>query len=424
MLRIYALIARQQKAICQRFIPSSHTFLRTIPNTPKDCYLQVGKKEELLLSELKRSSSSKPPTCDWVYNHNPEKALSSFCFYQNKGQLPATIAGKTKPTVLELFAGAGGMSIGFQNAGMQTRWVVEANESAAATLRINHKGGDCLPEIYTEDVREFLQRVRNGDPAYPSKGQVDHVHGSPPCQGFSRANRVGGDDAEENNSLTREFIHCIRDLEPLTASYENVPGIFMEKNRDYVKYMVSELIGLGYQVRVQILRSSDYGDPQNRRRVILLAAKVDMLLPSMPSPTHGKGLLPRRTVKDAIGCLADTPIFTHKKGSIQYGQHSGTGPKTTTTIDHNLRALDTLPNADTYVLNPNLPSRTVTSTPFVHYHGDRFLTVRESALLQSFPWDYRFVGSIMEQYKQIGNAVPVMMATNIAREVAKVHGLP
>lgn len=181
----------------------------------------------------------------------------------------------------------------------------------------------------------------------------------------------------------REFIHCIRELEPPTASYENVPGILLDKNREYVQYVVSELIGMGYQVRLEILRSSDYGDPQNRKRVILWAAKCNMLLPSTPSRTHGKGLLPLRTVKDAIGCLAGTPVFTGKKGSILYNDPKA-GARTA--IDHNLRASDKFPDTDEYVLKPNVPSRTVTSVPFVHYEGNGYLTERESAFAPILPF--------------------------------------
>lgn len=415
-LRIFELNGRKQSAICQRFLPSARTFLKSIPNAPKGCFVQVGKKEELLLSKLKRSGS-KPPTCDWIYDYDPEREHSSFCFYRGKGKVPPATAGKARPRVLELFAGAGGMSLGFHNAGMLTRWVVESNESAAATLRANYKG-DTPPEMYTEDIRDFLDEVRKGNPAYPSKGEVDHIHGSPPCQGFSLANRVGGEEAEENNNLTREFIHCIRDLQPRTATYENVPGILQEKNRGYLQWVISELLNMNYQVRVEILKSSDFGDPQNRRRVILWAAKCDddckMPLPCAPSPTHGENLLPRRTVKDAIGCLDSIPVFSNKKGSINFNG----------TIDHNFRAPDHLPDTGFHVLRANKPSRTVTGVPLVHYRGDRYLTVRESALLQSFPWDYTFLGSTQEQYKQVGNAVPVMMATHVAREVAKVYGLP
>jgi len=415
VLRIVELNGKKQTAICQRFLPSTSTFLKSIPKMPKDCFLQFGKKDEVALSKLKRSGI-KPPTCDWIYEFDPEKEHSSFCYYQKGGKVPPRIAGKTKPKVLELFAGAGGMSVGFHNAGMQTRWVVESNESAAATLRANHKGEN-PPEIYTEDIRDFLDGVRKGNPAYPSKEEVDHIHGSPPCQGFSRANRVGGEEADENNGLTKEFIHCIRELEPMTATYENVPGILQEKTRGYLQWVITELMDMNYQVRVEVLKASDFGDPQNRRRVILWAAKCDencqMLLPSAPKPTHGPNLIPRRTVQDAIGCLDKIPCFTDKKGSIKF---SGT-------IDHNFRAPDHLPDTLFHVSKANKPSRTVTGCPLVHYNGARYMTVRESALLQSFPWDYTFIGSTQEQYKQVGNAVPCMMATHVARAVAKVHGL-
>lgn len=235
------------------------------------------------------------------------------------------------------------------------------------------------------------------------------------CQGFSRANRVGGESAEENNDQSLEFINALRWYEPKTATYENVPGILLPKNRHYLQELVSELLNMNYQVRVEVLTASNYGDPQNRKRVILWAAKCGMILPAAPAPTHGEGLLPRRTVKDAIGALESYPCFSGKKGSVQYPNG---------TIDHNNRTTSTFADPDMHVLVANKPSRTVTGFSLVHYKGNRFLSIRESACLQSFPWDYQFFGSTQEQYKQVGNAVPVMLATHVARAVARVHGLP
>lgn len=174
-------------------------------------------------------------------------------------------------------------------------------------------------------------------------------------------------------------------MDPKTASYENVEGILLEKNRHYLQYMVSQLLDLNYQVRVEVLKASDYGDPQNRKRVNLWAAKSGMILPSTPTATHGEdeGLLPRRTVRDAIGGLEQYPVFfADKKGTVQY--ENGI-------LDHNCRTTNNLTDPDNHVLQAEKPARTITSCPPMHYKGDRYLTVRECACLQSFPWEYQFL---------------------------------
>ena len=176
----------------------------------------------------------------------------------------------------------------------------------------------------------------------------------------------------------------MREYEPATATYENVPGILHEKNRHHLQKVVSELLSMNYQVRVEILTASDFGDPQNRRRVILWAARCDMILPSAPVATHGENLLPKRTVRDTIGALESYPVFADKKGSVRYPNGL---------VDHNCRAASSVPDPDFHVLRAKQPARTITGFPTVHYTGTRFLTIRESACLQSFPWDYQFFGT-------------------------------
>ena len=181
---IAKLLAKKETAVCERFLQSEFTFLQGLLNQmPKGSYVQVGKKEEIPLSKLRRLCDSKKhrPTSDWIYDCDPTKSLSSFCYFKNKGKIPPATPGKSRPAVLELFAGAGGMCLGFRNAGMETRWIVECNESAAATLKANFTGKHA-PEIFTEDIRDFLAEVKKGNKAYPVKGEVDHIHASPPVR--------------------------------------------------------------------------------------------------------------------------------------------------------------------------------------------------------------------------------------------------
>lgn len=212
------------------------------------------------------------------------------------------------------------------------------------------------------------------------------------------------------------FVKAIKHFRPKTATFENVPTLVLEDYKVYLQSIVSGLLKLSYQVRVHILNSSSYGDPQNRRRLIIMTARGDCRLPDMPSPTHGigPGLLPIKTCKDAI------QIFEKHDPS-----KSGTALIGTEIIfNHNSPWLKSAKKETDYELMEDTPSRTVLASarPHLHYNGCRFISVREAACLQSFPIKYRFYGSLSQQYAQVGNAVPVKLATAVARSVAVVHG--
>lgn len=168
---------------------------------------------------------------------------------------------------------------------------------------------------------------------------------------------------------------------------------------------------------MSVLTSSAYGDAQKRKRVILWCSRGDILLPQMPTRTHGPGLLAVATTESAIQIL-EGHRASNEGGS---GSIAVKGA-----VIHNHLCTSMQPTQDDYVLPADEPARTVLakSRPSVHYARHRFLTVRECACLQSFPAEYQFFGSMDQQYKQVGNAVPVKMATAIARSAAVVHGMP
>jgi len=307
------------------------------------------------------------------------------------------------------------MSLGLEKH-FEVKWVVDSNHLAAATLRANKSNADV--QIYTEDTKTFLKRSVQGHPCYPKVGQVEHIHGSPPCKGFSRANRQGGKgkDDPKNNKQTLLFVKAIRHFRPKTVTFENVPGLILDDYKHYLQTVVTDLLVMGYQVRVQILTASSYGDPQKRRRLILVAARGDCLLPTMPSPTHGPGLLPIVTCKDALRVLEEHPPSSSRTaGAVLVGGRS---------VFNHVVPGHGLDREGQYELFEDEPSRTVMAQgrPHLHYNGRRFISVREAASLQSFPLEHQFFGSLGQQYAQVGNAVPVKMATAIARSVAVVHG--
>lgn len=329
-----------------------------------------------------------------------------------------------KPVVLDLFAGCGGMSLGFKNAGFDVKYLVENDPSAASTLRLNHpKYPDSDPKypespvIFEEDVRVFLKKAR--DPnyigMYPRKGDYDHIHASSPCQGFSDANRHGGKgkNDEKNNELAYLFVEAVREGLPPTASFENVTGMLAKSRgrRIYLQKIVRSLMALGYQVRVCILRVSDYGDPQKRERVILFAALSDWKLPSVPPRTNAKvsfkaTLMDLENVEPVEGNgLVWVP------GAWVY--------------DHGIDGTDLNSKDDDRVHLSQHPDGLVPTVlrqrGIKHWSQPRCLTVRERARLQNFPDSYEFCGSASNRRNQIGNAVPIGLATAVAMSIMRSH---
>jgi DNA (cytosine-5)-methyltransferase 1 len=239
----------------------------------------------------------------------------------------------------------------------------------------------------------------------------------------------------------------------MTATFENVPGLILKDYKRYLQSMVTSLLRMSYQVRVAVLTASFYGDAQNRRRLILWAARKDCVLPSLPIETHGPdGRHPLNTCKDALQALEEhnpmssrssgvvsiksnnnnngggggaTTIYNHICPKLKKGNNDGNADKNSST-HHNHHQQQQQQQHDNFVLHENEPSRTILARarPHIHYKFDRFITVREAACLQSFPPTFQFFGSISNQYSQVGNAVPVKLATAVARSVAEVHGLP
>jgi site-specific DNA-cytosine methylase len=236
---------------------------------------------------------------------------------------------------------------------------------------------------------------------YPESGQVNHIHASSPCQGFSRANREkdGGKNGEANNKLVYEFVRAVEILRPDTVSFENVEGILDPRHIGYLQDVVAKmLIELEYNVRVSVLNAADYGDAQNRRRVFLFASKADIILPDEPINTHGPGgiVLPLRTVRDCIGKLEQIEPQPGEGrimiDGVNYMNHSINGTK--------------IESAENQKLEADKPASTLygnSTYNMVHYLHDRSLTILELALLQSFPIHHIFSTNRNTARRQIQN---------------------
>ena len=220
------------------------------------------------------------------------------------------------------------------------------------------------------------------------------------------ANSAEENEPRERADLSLLLVDLIRKTSCDTAVFENVVGIWSRRSCRYLHTITAEIMKLGYQVQCTVLRACDFGDPQNRPRFFMFIAKNNVPLPLIPSATHGDGIDKPAcvTVKDAFSQVqvrngnSSLPNMEGRCTTLQPGQHG------------HIR-LDGDDAAPTICASAR--------TPF-HFAEDRLITVREAAALQSFPKWYEFKGSLKSQYRQVGNAIPVALATAVANSVRDV----
>lgn len=329
---------------------------------------------------------------------------------------------------IDLFAGAGGLSLGFELAGrgFYPEYAVESDEAAARTFKENF---GC--PVSDEDIRK--------PHVYPN---ADIVIGGPPCQGFSPLGRDRDDESRaELNQLWEEFFGVVKTVGPQAFVIENVPQFRSSEQFDrLLRRMRLSSIMRDYQFEHGILNAADYGVPQARRRFFFVAVKGTTPLAWPPPPTNGSETeVPHKTVRDAIGDLPPEPTDSdmHWKRNpwpISLERYRAIPPGGNR-FDLAENRPDLLPpcwrkkkTGTTDVMGrlwwdrPSCTIRTEFYKPekgrYLHPVEHRAITFREAARLQSFPDDFRFVGSKPQIAKQIGNAVPPLLGSAIANYLA------
>ena len=188
-----------------------------------------------------------------------------------------------KPTHIELFAGAGGMLLGFHMAGFDCRCAVEFDKVCCNTLRLNFPN----LTIIQKDIRQVTtQEILNA--ARLRKGECDIITGGPPCQGFSLSNpKVKRFIEDPRNALYREFVRIVREAQPKGLLMENVPGMAYKEKGRIIRMVVQDFRDCGYRVDWKILNAADYGVPQIRKRVFIMGIRKDQKRsPAFPQRTH------------------------------------------------------------------------------------------------------------------------------------------
>lgn len=323
--------------------------------------------------------------------------------------------------VIDLFAGAGGLSNGFIKAGFNVIAAVEYDNQIAETYSKNHTNTRTiiadLREMTTNQLLDFAG-------VYPH--DVDIIIGGPPCQGFSQAGKRLVDDPR--NQLFREFIRVLKDIQPSFFVMENVTNLMLMKKGKIKQEIISEFEQAGYTVDARILFAADYGVPQTRKRAVFLGNKYGV--PNLfPKPKFFEDNY--ITVRQAIGDLIELnpgipnhetkPLNKLDKLRISYVPEGGFAPD----IPLKIRPKEAKRGGFFYDwyrrLDWDKPSRTIIATDKLYHPSEnRKLSVRESARLQSFSDDFIFYGSLASQYKQVGNAVPPLLANAIAEMVSNL----
>lgn len=336
--------------------------------------------------------------------------------------------------VLDLFCGCGGLSYGFESVGYNIVLGIDNDKKALETFELNHKGaisiwGD-ITTIHSADIY-----------AVTGSKKIDVIVGGPPCQGMSLSGPRKFDDPR--NKLYLSYIRLVEEIKPKAFVIENVPGLVSLFGGQIKDNIIKRLSDLGYTVCYKILCAADYGVPQNRRRVVFVGLENNRF--EYPVP-----------LKEQITCemaLSDLPSLENELGKEE--QDYSTPPKNDyqkfmrlrsnvvrnhIAASHSKKVKDIIalvPDGGNYKdlpepyynsrnfhvawtrFNSQKPAPTIDTGHRHHFHYiyNRVPTVRECARLQSFPDDFVFLGNKTQQFRQVGNAVPPLMAQAIAEKL-------
>ena len=348
-----------------------------------------------------------------------------------------------KLNVIDLFSGCGGSALGFRNEGYQISVAVDIDKVASESFKIN------FPEafVFSEDIstltgKQLLQA------AGIKSGKDVLIIACPPCQGFSSARRKSERMSDPRNKLIYEFLRIVKEIKPAVFVMENVPGLAKGIGKPLFDDILEDLQKSGYQTVHDIVNAADYGVPQRRKRLLLMGINKKFGNIGFPDRTNSRveqqnGLKPWMSVRLAI---FDLPKITAGEKSpadlmhtsahlsetnlkrIQNTPHDG-GSRTSWPEE---LVLECHKNSNGYKdvygrMSWDGPSPTITGGcvmiskgRYGHPEQDRAISLREAARLQTFPDSFKFVGNFGNIAKQIGNAVPPLLAERAAKEIKKV----
>lgn len=322
--------------------------------------------------------------------------------------------GESRPNLVSLFSGAGGMDIGFHQAGFCTIWANEYDKTIAPSFQLY------FPEV-SFDGRSIVDIEASDIP------RSDGIIGGPPCQSWSEAGARRGIN-DHRGQLFFEYIRVLKHVKPKFFVAENVSGILHARNKEAFDNIIRMFYDAGYDVFWQKLNASDYEVPQDRERVFVVGFRKDLAVKfEFPEPIKIK-----KTLKDAIFDLKDLPL--NKSCQIANHEITNTGYSSMFMSRNRVRSWGeqsyTVLAMDRHTpLHPQAPKMIDAGEKdrkmFVPGHEEKYrrLSIRECARIQTFPDDYKFVYEHPRTgYKMVGNAVPVKLAYHLALKIKSYLG--
>lgn len=380
-----------------------------------------------------------------------------------------------RPTVIDLFSGCGGMSLGLEAAGFNIVASVEIDPIHNLVHHFNFPYGVSLCEdISNVSSKELLKAVEKKG----FSSDIDLIAGGPPCQGFSHIGKRQLDDPR--NSLVFEYVRIIKEVKPKYFIFENVPGIASGEHKKFLQELIVEFENIGYSITkpVSILDAALYGSPQKRKRVIILGSRADVNKVLYPEPTHSEvnlnqlslfnfELLPIPTCENAIGDLLLHPIFINYDTGIDSSQLDYTKFRTSFSLKpsgefklchrrivpkrvyghlgskHSKKSIDSFQSTISgtvektsrfFKLAANGQCNTLragtgtdkgayTAPRPIHYAIPRCISVREAARLHTYPDWFRFHNTIWHGFREIGNSVIPLFSKSLGDKIVNAMGL-
>jgi DNA (cytosine-5)-methyltransferase 1 len=328
------------------------------------------------------------------------------------------------PVCVDLFCGCGGLSTGLMDAGIDVRVGVDHDAPSLATFDLNHapRGSKSLNADVRDLTGERLVEL--------ARAPMDLLVGGPPCQPFSVAGKRKALE-DHRGDLVFEFVRLLDETKAAAFIFENVPNLASVANGAVLAYLLAAFDEVGYSATARVLLAAEYGVPQMRKRLFIVGTREKGAVSMPPTATHApeaNGRLPYVTSSDVLDDLPDVgepdaedvanhePTFHSEKMLAAFAtQAPGTRePKSRHDRLHPDRPSYTL-RAGTGNFSPLRP---------VHYEHDRVLTVRECARVQSFSDDFHWPDeqARLQQYRQVGNAVPPLLARAVGEHVAEFMG--
>ena len=340
---------------------------------------------------------------------------------------------------IDLFSGAGGMSVGAESVGIKTKVAIEIDKYAAITYKANHPE----TEMFNDDIRKF----KLGSHIVANKNDVKILFGGPPCQGFSTSNQKTRNKDNDANWLFKEYLRIAKEAKADWVIVENVKGIIETEDGYFFEQINKQLQKIGYTTTSAVLNAADYGVPQIRNRVFIVGSLHGVSY-EFPTPTTTKHLTVREAISDlpSLGNGANFHELDYS-GTIK-NNYQKTVRKNSRKAVNNLVTRNAKFVLDRYSHIPqggnweNIPARLMQNykdftrchtgiyhrlrhdTPsvvignyrknmLIHPTENRGLSVREAARIQSYPDNFHFYGSIGFQQQQVGNSVPPLLAKEI-----------